>query len=40
VLSIMCLTEKFTAVCDGSMYQNICFPLAGPHPALVADTIN
>src|SRR2546426_4486230 len=33
VLSIMCLTEKLTEVCAGSMYQNICFPLAGSLPA-------
>src|SRR2546428_12228967 len=40
VLSIMCLTEKLTAVCDGSTYQNICCPLAGSPRQLVAATIN
>jgi hypothetical protein len=35
----MCFTEKFTAVWDGSMYQNICF-LSPALPVLVADTIN
>jgi hypothetical protein len=34
------LTEKFTAVCDGSMYQNIRFLSRRSKPGFVADTIN